>query len=44
MDGLLSNRRHNPNRRPYLNSHTAVWLGLMALCGVFWFGVFWLFS
>ena len=42
MDGLLSNRRERARQVPYLNAHSAVWLGLLAFCGVFWWGVYWM--
>lgn len=40
MDGLLSNRRERARQVPYCNAFTAVWLGLLAFCGVVWYGVY----
>jgi hypothetical protein len=42
MDGMLSNRRERARRAPYLNAFNAVWLGLLAFSGAFWWGVYWM--
>lgn len=40
MDGMLSNRRERARRVPYFNAFNAVWLGLLAFSGAFWYAVY----